>query len=373
MQLIECRSCGQPVVAGWSGCPHCGRSVVHAAGAEPTGLGMVAQLVVIGAVFAVVLLGMVVLTERQHAVDAFAVASAQAVAEAEEEADAARPAAGTVAPATPTPALPDAGGPDTYTVQAGDSLFSVAADLGLSANELVFWNRDRYPTLQSTPALTAGWVLRTAGPALATPLPRPTSPPGPTAVPDPQVAGPGSPVLPAFGPGSFPASDAVTVTTYSVTGSTPREIAASQEVNGPWSEWIGARADAYVEVMSSFNFRFRGDGAGGCSVESTGAAPVTVTYHVVIPAWTPPSGVSSNTVDWWIETIHDTVAHEGHHITLYESFLPAMNEAVASGTCASVEATLEQLWTDARRANCEFDLAEYGSAAGLTLESCLAE
>jgi len=44
-----------------------------------------------------------------------------------------------------------AGGPDTYTVQAGDSLFSVAADLAIGPNELVFWNKDAYPTMQSTP------------------------------------------------------------------------------------------------------------------------------------------------------------------------------------------------------------------------------
>ncbi len=106
--------------------------------------------------------------------------------------------------------------------------------------------------------------------------------------------------------------------------------------------------------------------------DSDGLGSVTITYHVVLPSWAPPSGVPSRTVAWWTDTIHETVAHEGHHITLYEEHLPAMNEAVRSGTCASVEADLERLITDAQRANCEFDLAEYGYALGLTLESCMA-
>ena len=97
-----------------------------------------------------------------------------------------------------------------------------------------------------------------------------------------------------------------------------------------------------------------------------------MTYHVLLPSWTPPSGVSSRTVEWWIDTIHETVAHEGQHISLYESHVAAMNEAVQSGTCASVQVDLERLVIDARQANCEFDLASYGYALGLTLESCMA-
>ena len=386
MDLVECRGCAQPVVAHSSRCWRCGRPVLHAVQPEPTGLGTLAQATVIGSVFVMVLLGMVVFTQRQHAVDEFAAASERAAAvedlEEREEAEAARRAAQAVARATPTPTPgppPDAAGPDTYTVQAGDSLFSVAADIGLSPNELISWNKDTHPTLQSTPALKSGWVLRTTGPPLGTPIPQPTPQPRPPptpqpqpATPEPQVAGPGTPTLPAFGPGSFPASEAVTVSHYAVSGGTPQEIHASKDANGPWSDWLGRRASAHVEVSPSFNFRFQGDGFGGCSVISTDPSPMSVSYHVVLPAWTPPAGVPSRTVDWWIETIHQTVAHEGHHITLYESYLPAMNEAVATGTCASVELALEQLWADASRANCEFDLAEYGYSVGLTMESCLA-
>lgn len=322
---------------------------------------MVAQAAVIGSVIAVLMLGVVGLTQRQLAIDAFAQAGGQSVAVAGTDAEAR-------ATPTPTPApAPDAGGPDTYTVQAGDSLFSVAAALGLSPNELVHWNKDTYPTLQSTPALKAGWVLKTTGPPLPTPTPRPGRT---TPTPEPQVAMPDIPGQPAVGPEAFPASHAVTVSYYAVTGSTPREIFASMEENGPWSEWAGGNAQAHVEVRPTFNFVFQGRGAG-CSVVIDGDAPVSLTYHVVLPSWTPPPNVPSFTIDWWIEMIGETVEHEAHHITLYESYLPAINDAVRTGTCDSVEADLERLWAEARRVNCEFDLAEYGYAAGLTLESCL--
>lgn len=125
-------------------------------------------------------------------------------------------------------------------------------------------------------------------------------------------------------------------------------------------------------MQTSFNFTFRGEGAGECTIVPTGGDLVTMSYHVILPAWQPPPEVSSATIDWWVERIHETVAHEGHHITLYESYRPLMNDAVANGTCASVEDDLVGLKADAKRANCEFDLAEYAASLRMTLESCLA-
>jgi len=330
---------------------------------EDLGLDTASQAVVMCAVFAVVLLGMVVLAQRQAAIDAFAQAGGEAVAIG--GADDGASASPTPVP-TPLPP-PDAGGPDTYTVQRGDSLFSVASDLGLSPNELIFWNQQSYPTLQSTPALTPGWVLRTTGP----PLPRATPQPTPTPTPVPQIAAPDIPGLPSFGPGDFPASAAVTVSYYAVSGTTPLQIDASIRQNGPWSEWAQQNIQAQVEVSPSFNFGFQSSPFRGCSIVLEGDVPLTLSYEVLLPSWTPPPGVPPATVDWWTEIIVETVAHESHHISLYEQFLPAMNEAVRTGTCDSVEADLERLWTDASRANCEFDLAEYGYAIGLSLESCL--
>jgi predicted secreted Zn-dependent protease len=331
-----------------------------------TGLGTLAQAAVICSVFAVVLLGMVVFAQRQEAIDAFAAGGGAAAAVVEPHATEA------AIRATPTPAPippPDAGGPGTYTVQAGDSLFSVAEELGLSPNQLVYWNKDVYPTLQTTPALTPGWVLRTTGPPLPTPIPTPAPA---QQTPQPQIAGTVDPGLGGVGPEAFPASASVTVTYYAVSGSTPSEVVDSMEANGPFSEWISERADASVETDASFNFRFR-DSLGGCSVVLTADVPVTVTYLVTLPSWTPPAGVSQGTLDWWIGNLTETVAHEAHHIELYESYIAQMNEVVRTGTCEFVETEVTRLAAEARRVNCEFDVAEYGYAYGLTVDSCVTQ
>jgi len=344
---------------------------------ESSGLGVGAQAAVICSVFVVVLLGMVVFAQRQEAMEAYAASNA-AVADAVADADAdtggqaAEAALGSTPAPTPTPTPvppPDAAGPDTYTVQPGDSLFSVAADLGLGPNELIYWNKETYPTLQTTPALKPGWVLHTAGRPLPTPTPRAT--PLPAETPEPQVAGTVDPGLGGVGPEAFPASASVTVSYYAVSGSTPSELFDSMEANGPFSEWLGQRADASVDTDPSFNFRFR-EGIAGCSVAVTGDVPVTATYHVTLPSWTPPPGVSEDTIDWWLDNMDETVAHEARHIELYESYFAQMNDVVRTGSCETVEAQLTRLAEEASRANCEFDLAEYGYAAGLSVESCLA-
>lgn len=326
------------------------------------GPGELASGAVIVAVFAIVLTGMVALAARQGAVDAWAGAGATESAQVPSETQVAR------ASATPAP-TPVADAPGEYTVRPGDSLFSVASDLGVSPNELIYWNRDGYPTLQSTPALRPGWVLRTTGPPLPTATPRPTAVPTPT----PLLAGPSVPGVPVVTAASFPASDRVTVSWYAVSGGTPQQILESIEANGPWSDWAGGRATAHVQVQASFDFGFQTDAPGGCTVAVIGDPPISISYHVVLPAWTPPdAGASAGTVDWWAERLSETVTHESHHVTLYEQHGVAMQEIVATGTCASIPGDLQAVWDAALRANCEFDVAEYGAALGLSVESCVA-
>lgn len=331
---------------------------MHAQESEP-GLDQAAMAAVIAAVVAIVLVGAVVMVQRERAIASWE--ATMVVADAGPTAD-----AGPVSTPSPTPE-PDA--PGRYTVRRGDSLFSVAADLGVSPNELIYWNRDEYPTLQSTPALRPGWVLRIEGPPLPTPTPRPT----PTPTPEPILAAPGVPGLPTVTAASFPASERVTVSWYAVTGATPNEILDAIDANGPWSEWAGERATATVLVRPSFDFDFQTDGSG-CSVVPTDEPAVSITYSVTLPAWTPPDdGASAGTLEWWADQLDHTVAHEAHHITLYEQHLVEMGEAVAGETCESLPDALQAIWDDALRANCEFDLVEYGYASGLSLESCIDE
>jgi predicted secreted Zn-dependent protease len=322
------------------------------------GLDALTSAIVIVAVVSIMLVGAVVLGQRAGAIAAHD--GAVAVATASQAADASASEPATAAPSA---------GPGEYVVRQGDSLFSVAAQLGLSPNELIFWNADEYPTLHSTPALRAGWVLRTIGPPLPTATPVPTPAPTPT----PILAAPTVPGVPTFTSASFPASDRVTVSWYPVSGASRAEIGASILVNGPHSEWVGGTATAHVRVQPSFDFYFQTGPVGFCDVVASGDPAVSILYEVLLPAWTAPEGtaVEVGLRDWWALQLGETVAHEAHHITLYEEHLLAMRELVDEGSCESVSDGLEVIWQGALQANCEFDLVEYGYAAGLTLESCL--
>jgi predicted secreted Zn-dependent protease len=324
------------------------------------GLDRLTSAIVIVAVVAIMLVGAVALDQRGQAI-ALSDEATVGVASASPSAS---------QPASDEPSAQPSAGEGEYLVRRGDSLFSVAQELGLSPNELVFWNAEEYPTLRSTPALQPGWVLRTTGPPLATPTPRPTPAPPPT----PVLAAPTVPGVPTFTSASFPASDRVTVDWYPVTGASRSEILASILVNGPYSEWVGGTATAHVRVQPSFDFYFQTGPVGRCDVVANRDPAVSITYEVLLPAWSPPrdAAIEVGTLDWWAAELGETVAHEAHHIELYEEHLLAMRDLLAGGSCASVSDGLDVIWDGALQANCEFDLAEYGYASGLTLESCLA-
>jgi peptidoglycan/xylan/chitin deacetylase (PgdA/CDA1 family) len=78
----------------------------------------------------------------------------------------------------------------TYTVRAGDTLFSIARSWGTSVEQLQAWNAERYPSLANDPGtLQAGWVLIVSGDPDATPLPT-VAPTARPATPAPSVPPP---------------------------------------------------------------------------------------------------------------------------------------------------------------------------------------
>jgi peptidoglycan/xylan/chitin deacetylase (PgdA/CDA1 family) len=85
------------------------------------------------------------------------------------------------APASQSPAASVPRGGTSYTVQAGDSLSSIARSWDTTVALLQAWNVDRYPSLASDPGtLQVGWVLIVSGDPNATPLPTPVATPAPT-------------------------------------------------------------------------------------------------------------------------------------------------------------------------------------------------
>ena len=55
-------------------------------------------------------------------------------------------------------------------------------------------------------------------------------------------------------------------------------------------------------------------------------------------------------------------SHENHHEQISQSYLPKMDAAVLTGTCASVSRDLDQLAQQMAVEQCEYDLKEYGYA-----------
>jgi predicted secreted Zn-dependent protease len=255
-------------------------------------------------------------------------------------------------------ASPSASSPATYIVRAGDTLEAIAATLGATVGELRQWNDERYPGLLPVMALTPGIELATSGPAVPVTFA--------TAAP----TGVGSSRVPELSSLTFPARERVRMTFYEVTGWTASEISSSIGANGPWSSWLPGTSSAHVDVTVFYDFRYERIGFD-CAVVATAAEPVHLVYEVVLPRWTPPANVADETLDWWTDMITDLAAHEAGHVQIYERYLAELNRTVREGSCATVEDELDALFGELDRANCEYDLAEYATAMGLSMESCL--
>jgi predicted secreted Zn-dependent protease len=141
--------------------------------------------------------------------------------------------------------------------------------------------------------------------------------------------------------------------------------------NGPFSDWIGGSADAAVDFRISFDFWFDQSSAAECRIQLNDDTPIDPSYHVILPNWDAPADASAEIVEWWVGFINDTIAHERHHIEVWESYVPQMNDAVLTGTCDSVQDDLRRIYNRGSRENCQFDFEEYGQAAGLTIDDCV--
>ena len=332
-------------------CPHCG----HALDGE--GLSLAASAMVVLSVCAVLLFGGVTFAVRE-----------QGVAQATASPSATPAAVAAVPSATPRPSA----APGTYLVGDGESVFSVAEATGIDANLLIYWNADTYPGMSLSPALTPGWVLQLSGPMPPTPSPEPTSPPrtrsSPYPIPSlPPVAG--LPTIPTINGTMF--SGPTVVHTYEINGITPHELAQSISTNGPYDPWTGGHAEATTQTHVVYQFRERTFG-GSCEIVVDSSMPISLSYVVTIPHWAPPPGATAVTRQWWIDELLTTAHHENHHVEIWQSYLPAFNDAVRTGTCEGLAADLAAIVQKANTENCQFDMDEYGAAAGLRLEDCLA-
>jgi predicted secreted Zn-dependent protease len=348
---IHCDRCRQPIPGDATTCPHCGHTL------STDGLSLAASAMVILSVSAILLFAGVAFAVREQQPVALATASTSA----------------TPAPvaAEPSATSRPSAAPGTYLVGDGESIFSVAEATGIDANLLIYWNAETYPSLSLTPALSPGWVLELTGPMLPTPSPKPTSAPptySPYPIPSlPPVAG--LPSIPVIDATMF--SGPTVVHTYEINGITPNELARSIATNGPYDTWTGGHAEATTQVHVSYQFSERTLG-DSCEIVTDSSTPISLSYVVTIPHWAPPPGATAATRDWWIDELITTVHHENHHVEIWQAFLPAFTDAVLNGTCDRLAADLASIVQKANTANCQFDMDEYGTAAGLRIEDCLA-
>jgi len=160
------------------------------------------------------------------------------------------------------------------------------------------------------------------------------------------------------------------VSAYRVSGSTVPEIISSILANGPADKWLTGRAEALTLAIPHDRVAFRQDGSS-CRVTTTANPAIYFSFRITLPSWSRPSSASREAVSWWTTEIRRVATHEKHHVDLWRAAGVAMTKAVATSSCTNLVSRLTKIATDARRANCEFDMNEYGKAMGLSLSACL--
>lgn len=161
-----------------------------------------------------------------------------------------------------------------------------------------------------------------------------------------------------------------TVETYRVSGSSITQIISSIRANGPYSDWVKARAEALTRAVPAYRFSLEG-AAGSCRVKIATRPAIIFKYTITLPSWSRPTGSDQATIRWWATEIQRVAAHEKHHVDLFRAGATRMSDAVATSTCANLTGRLAAIAKDVAVAQCEFDLREYGSALGLSLDSCV--
>jgi predicted secreted Zn-dependent protease len=161
----------------------------------------------------------------------------------------------------------------------------------------------------------------------------------------------------------------VKVKWYRVTGDDPNAISESILAHGPRMRWLGGAAEALTSYSWSYDYRYRTNGTA-CRITSTKSS---LKMTVTLPQWSPTSKASTETIAWWIDELHDVAAHEKEHVLIDKRAAATMRRVLASSTCSSIDKRVKAVWRRADHRNCEFDMREYGTSEGLSMQRCLHE
>ena len=235
--------------------------------------------------------------------------------------------------------------PGTHTVAPLESLFTIGFGFDVTLDELRYWNRDAYPSVDSSPQLEVGWVLIVDGPPLPTASPAPTQA-LPTLGPEPAPGFVGLPVLTV----EIWNSD---VRYFPISGQTPDELLASIRANIPPPP--GALADpmAYVgPVVWEHVPRYGKDSTGACIVTGIRSR---VRYEATIPQWSSPSTVPAPLLEWWSVVLEHFRWHEEQHVRIFTDFVGQLPGRISGQPCDAVEAIADQWTAELTAAHDAFD------------------
>jgi predicted secreted Zn-dependent protease len=197
--------------------------------------------------------------------------------------------------------------------------------------------------------------------ALAPPKPVPTTPP----TVQPPSANGAVTITAAFFDGG------VTIKTFRVRGTTQLAILHSIAANGPYNSWTGGHLSGQTRTQVTYRYHTRTTDSGACGIVLDANPPVSATFGIDLPRWVAPSKATAATIKWWNKHVRGIATHEKVHVNLFRDAVKASIATLQDSTCANVEQHLKSIWADTQRENCEFDMREYGKAAGLTLKACL--
>jgi predicted secreted Zn-dependent protease len=229
----------------------------------------------------------------------------------------------------------------------------VASDFGVTYEELRYWNRDRYPSLDSSPALQISWVLRVTGP----PIPTHQSTQTPSVDPPPTTSSAPSETtlvaLPALSTTVWHAS----IRYFSISGRNPSELLNSAENKIPPADdgrTPKGDAAAYVEpVTFDLQPNYLIDvPSGTCTLAGITA---NTSYRATIPRWNSPKAVPPALLAWWKKVLAHIGWHEGQHVRIFVDYVDALGPRLAGQRCSAGQAIINQWSGELDAAQSAFD------------------
>jgi predicted secreted Zn-dependent protease len=221
--------------------------------------------------------------------------------------------------------------PGTWVVWTGDSLYGIAVAVGVSEDQLRWWNLDRYPSLRSNPdSIAKGWILITTGPPMPTAVPRPSPVPAPLLTPAPVIgASNGLVSLPWLSVDVWNALEEY----FGISGRNPQELIESATANSPpqCHDDDGDGAACAGPTIWSFEPTYFFDPfTGSCTL--TGAS-ANVSFAAYLPQWTAPAAVPPELLSWWQLVLEHIRWHEEQHIRIFVDYASQLPDLLAGHPC----------------------------------------